>query len=129
MKKVAFTLVIILLVITTVVNMGFFVRDSFFYNMEDIPEGKFLFASMSPDPYQTFTVQIYMISKENGADDGIKAVCINNATREKRTIYWQTGKTNAMVSWDNNFVVNIDDISIDVRNQEYDWRYPKVVEI
>ena len=99
MKKVAFALVIILLVITTVVNMGFFVRDSFFYNMEDIPEGKFLFASMSPDPYQTFTVQIYMISKENGADDGIKAVCINNATREKRTIYWQTGKTNALVSW------------------------------
>lgn len=129
MKKAAFALVIALLVVTTIAGLGFFIRDSFFYNLEDIPEGKFLYSSMSPDPYQTFTVQFYVISEEDGPADGVRAVCINNVTREERTIYWQTGVTNAMVTWDSNFVININGISIDVTKEEYDWRFPKVVEI
>ena len=83
---------------------------------------------MSTDPYQSYTVQIYQLKDEDGPGDAVRAVCINNADGSKRNIYWKTNETNALVTWESDYVVVINNTAIDVRTQSYNWRYPKVVE-
>ncbi|MBQ5810466.1 MAG: hypothetical protein IIW23_02675, partial [Clostridia bacterium] len=39
-----------------------------------------------------------------------------------------TNETNALVTWESDYVVVINNTAIDVRTQSYNWRYPKVVE-
>ena len=128
MKKTAFIVVSVLMAITTIVNVVFFAIDNFSNSLEGLPEGKFLFSTMSTDPEQSYTVQIYRISDKDGPGDAIRGVRVNNRNGEKRNFYWVVGETNATVTWDSEFVVVINDRKIDVRTQVYDWRYPKVVE-
>ena len=128
MKKFAYIFVMVLLSVTTVVNLVFFARDAFLVSTSDLPEGKLLFSTMSTDPYQTYTVQIFQTKDENGIGDSVKAVRINNADKSSKVIYWQVNETNALVSWESDYVVVINDVALDVRTQSYDWRFPKVVE-
>ncbi|MBQ5810533.1 MAG: hypothetical protein IIW23_03020 [Clostridia bacterium] len=128
MKKAASVIIVILLFITVVGNLLFFAKDAFIHDMENLPEGKLLFSTMSTDPYQSYTVQIYQLKDEDGPGDAVRAVCINNADGSKRNIYWKTNETNALVTWESDYVVVINNTAIDVRTQSYNWRYPKVVE-
>ena len=89
MKKAASVIIVILLFITVVGNLLFFAKDAFIHDMENLPEGKLLFSTMSTDPYQSYTVQIYQLKDEDGPGDAVRAVCINNADGSKRNIYWK----------------------------------------
>ena len=128
MKKAAYTLIIVLLFVSIAVNIGFFARDNFAIRSNDMPKGKLLFSTMSTDPNQTYTVQIWQVKDENSVGDAIRAVRINNADSSEKTIYWNIDERNALVYWESDYVVVINDIAIDVRTQSYDWRYPKVIE-
>lgn len=128
MKRTAFIVVSAIMALTVIVNLVFFAIDNFTNDMDDLPEGRFLFSTMSTDPQQTYTVQLYHVSEEDSLKDAVRAVRITNATGEKKNIYWVVGETNAMVTWDSEFTVVINDKKIDIRTQVYDWRYPRVVE-
>ena len=128
MKKTAYTIIIILLCVSVAVNIGFFARDAFSIRSNDMPRGKLLFSTMSTDPNQTYTVQIWQIKDEDSVGDAIRAVRINNADSSEKTIYWNINERNALVYWESDYVVVNNDIAIDVRTQSYDWRYPKVLE-
>ena len=128
MKKAVYVAIMVLLSVVTIANIGFFARDAFANNLDDLPDGKLLFSTMSIDPHQTYTVQIWQMKDSDGPGDAVKAVRVNNADGSRKTIYWQVDITNALVYWESDYVVVINDIPIDVRSQVYDWRYPKVVE-
>ena len=128
MKKTSKYFLFLLLAIVVLANLFFFARDAFRSDINDLPEGKLLFSTMSPDEQQAYTVQVYQIKDETGVKDAVRAQLVNNADKTTKNIYWQVGETNALVSWESDYVVVINDIRIDVRNQVYDWRYPKVVE-
>lgn len=128
MKKTAFIIVSVIMAVTVAVNVTFFAIDNFSNSMDDLPKGKFLFSTMSTDPQQSYTVQLYRVSDEDGPGDAIRAVRINNSTGEQKNFYWVVGETNATVTWDSEFVIIINDRKIDIRTQVYDWRYPRVVE-
>ena len=128
MKKAVYVAIMVLLSVVTVANIGFFVRDAFANSTDGLPEGKLLFSTMSTDPHQTYTVQIRQIKDSDGPADAVMAVRINNADGSRKIIYWQIDQTNALVYWESDYVIVINDVPIDVRTQSYDWRYPKVVE-
>ena len=128
MKRTAKYFLFLFLGLIILANIIFFAKDSFTPNMEDLPEGKFLFSTTSPDAAQTYTINVYQIKDETGVKDAVRAELLNNADNTTKNIYWQVGKTNAHVSWESDYTVVINDVTIDVRNQVYDWRYPKVVE-
>ena len=128
MKRTAKYFLFLFLGLIILANIIFFARDSFTPNMEDLPEGKLLFSTISPDAAQTYTINVYQIKDETGVKDAVRAELLNNADNTTKNIYWQVGKTNAHVSWESDYTVVINDVTIDVRNQVYDWRYPKVVE-
>ena len=45
-------------------NLLFMVKDRFFYNIDDLPEGQFLYSSLSPTAEKS--VHIYLIETPNG---------------------------------------------------------------
>ena len=46
MKKIGVILVALAFLVT-IVNIAFLFKDAFFYTMEDLPEGEFLYSSLS----------------------------------------------------------------------------------
>ena len=127
----------LLAVITTFVNIGFVVKDSFFYSLENLPTG-------TPIPYLVdergenyrFSDQQYVFDQEKGGyyvlfyhvpetrhnPSGIRAEVCRDSTGECRTIYWQIGETANMISWEDYTVVTINGVTIDFSNDAYDCR-------
>lgn len=115
-------IIILLTLVVTLFNLGGMISDSFFYDLKDLPTGEFLFPTMSPDGKKT--VRIYKV-EINSLGTAIRGELVwvdeKNITNTKN-IYWQTGKTSAMVAWQNENTVLIDDHFISVFGEGYDSR-------
>lgn len=79
-------------------NILFMIKDRFFYDIEDLPEGQFLYSSLSPTAEKS--VHIYLIETPNGvATRGELIVFEENGEPKYQNIYWQLGVENVMVDW------------------------------
>ncbi len=140
MKIRACMLVTLLCILSVIANMVYFIRDSFYYSLDNLPQG-------NPIPYRVdefgpnyrFSDQKYVFDQQNGGyhilfyevpqtrhnPAGIRAEVCRDSTGEKRTIYWQIGETANMISWKDYTVVTINGVTIDFSKDSYDCRdYP-----
>lgn len=107
-------------------NIFFYVKDRFFYTMEDLPEGQFLYSSMSPD--NTRSAEVYRIDTPKGTAVRVELRTFNfsdkiNVVSQEKNVYWEINKSVVTVGWEDNNIVNIDSKSLDVSTGEtYDSR-------
>lgn len=122
MKKVCVILVIITFIITAV-NLVFSFGDTFFYDTEDLPEGEFLYSSLSPSGEKT--LKVYRVKSNLGtAVRGELVTLKENGEMEESNIFWCTGIDNAVTGWINDSVVKINNTEIDTaKNEIFDSRH------
>ena len=122
MKKVCVILVVITFIITAV-NLVFSFGDTFFYGIEDLPEGEFLYSSLSPSGEKT--LKVYRV--ESNLGNGVRGELItlkDNGEMEESNIFWCTGIDNAVTGWINDSVVKINNTEIDTaKNEIFDSRH------
>ena len=109
-----------------ITNIFFYVKDRFFYTIEDLPEGQFLYSSMSPD--NTRSAEVYRIDTPRGSAVRVEVRSFNfsdkeNVVSEEKNIYWAVNKSIVTVGWEDNNIVTVDTKSIDVsKGETYDSR-------
>ena len=124
MKKIGVILIVITFIITAV-NLAFLFKDTFFYSTEDLPEGEFLYSSLSPSGEKT--LKIYKVNSTLGK--GIRGELVTlkeDGKMESANIFWCTGIDNAVTGWINDSVVKINNTEIDTaKNEIFDSRHMK----
>ena len=122
MKNKFFCLIItILTIIVVLFNITFFVVDSFFYNIDTLPTGEFLFSSMSPTG--EYTLKMYSVDGGKTLGNAIRGEIVYIETGKVENIYWQADEKTAIVSWLSDSIVNINNNNVDVAKKIfYDWR-------
>lgn len=125
-NKVFKTVFILLLVIVSLANCIGYVIDSFFYSMDDLPTGDYLFSSTSPDGM--YTLKTYKV--ENCLGIAIRGELINNSKiSPPKNIYWSSEFSSAHVVWNNASLITINGIMLDLsENHTYDSRNESDVE-
>lgn len=135
MRRRVCMLASLLAVIVTVVNIAFFVKDSFFYSLENLPTGNPYQVDSSGENHR-FVDQKYFFDPENGGyyilfysvpatghnPSGIRAEVGREGSNWRKTIYWQIGETANLLSWNDYTVVTINDVTIDFSKDTYDCR-------
>lgn len=110
--------VYVLTIIVTLFNLVGFIKDSVFYSTNSLPQGEFLYASMSPDGNKT--VRIFKVENSIGkAIRGELVILNDDGTDTVRNIYWSVGEDNAMTGWQTEDIVTINDINIDTTDEDY----------
>ena len=114
---------IALSIAVSLVNIAFTVKDSYFDNIEYLPEGEFLYSSLSPDGETT--VSIYKVSgMKRSAIRGAVVSVNEQGERKERNIFWQVGTDNALSGWVDNTTISINDKEVDVLSGGwYDSRF------
>ena len=110
--------VYVLTIIVTLFNLVGFIKDSAFYSTNSLPQGEFLYASMSPDGNKT--VRIFKVENSIGkAIRGELVILNDDGTDTVRNIFWSVGEDNAMTGWQTEDIVTINDINIDTTDEDY----------
>lgn len=119
MKKTG-RVITVMLAIVIVLNVGFFISDSFFYNIDTLPKGEFLFSSMSPNGQ--YTVRFYAVDGGKTIRSAVRGERVDINTGDVKNIYWEAGVNNAFAGWLNDTVISVNEHAFDVVTQVYDWR-------
>ena len=76
--------------------------------------------SASPD--KKYIITAY---KNNGGatvDWSVLCTLTDNKTKETKNIYWQYKEDDATIQWIDNDTVKINDVTLDLPDETYDWR-------
>ena len=92
-------------------NMFFYVKDQFFYNMEDLPEGQYLYSSMSPD--NSRSAEVYRIDTPRGKAIRVEVRTFDfsneeNIVSSEENVYWEVNKSVVTVGWEDNDIITVD---------------------
>jgi len=122
MKNKTFRLLITILTAAVVLfNTTYFIIDSFFYNINSLPTGEFLFSSMSPTG--EYTLKMYSVYGGKTLGNAIRGEVVFIETGKIKNVYWQADEKTAMVSWFSDAIVTINNNNVDIaNNNNYDWR-------
>lgn len=119
MKGYFFKLYYVAVLLVVILNMGFSILDIYSVNIEDLPQGKLIFITASPDG--TVELRVYQIDCSIGTAVRVESVIKQKNT--KRNIYWNTGITNAEIVWYSGRSAYVNGILLDVIEGEvYDCR-------
>ena len=121
MKRILSVLVLLTFFIT-LFNLVFAIRDSFFYNMDDLPYGEFLYSSMSPSGERT--VKFYKVESVMGnAVRGEVVSTDEKGNSTHRNIYWKIGPSTVVSGWLDDASISIDgDVVNTSTNDFFDCR-------
>ena len=120
--KYAEPIFVFLLIIVMLFNVIFLAVDAFGYDMEKLPEGKFLYSVMSPDGKNTFSLYLVKIEDVNTAVRGEVASVSDDEKIEKRNVYWQVGIKTAIAGWKDENTITVNDKEIKLSGEPYDSR-------
>ena len=120
--KYAEPIFVFLLIIVMLFNAVYMSLDAFWYNMEELPTGKFLYSVMSPDGKNTFSLYLVNMEKVNTAIRGEVISIEDNEKMKKRNIYWQVGEKTAIAGWKDENTITINDREIKFTGEPYDCR-------
>lgn len=107
-------------------NMFFYVKDQFFYTMEALPEGQYLYSSMSPDSSRS--AEVYRIDTPKGRAIRVEVRTFDFANEEnivsnEKNVYWEVNKSVVTVGWEDNDIITIDSHILNISEGEtYDSR-------
>ena len=96
--------------------------DAFGYDMDDLPQGKFLYSVMSPDGKNTFSLYLVEIEDVNTAIRGEIASINDEDKIEKENIYWQVGEKTAIAGWKDENTITVNDQELKLDGEPYDSR-------
>lgn len=119
-NKVTNIVIIALCLIITLVNLGFNIYNSLFYNLDNLPVGEFSFSSFSQD---FKTLKIYTVNCPTLGKAVRGELCYEDKDGKNITknIYWETGTDTAIVAWIDQNTVSINYNNVDI-NYGYDSR-------
>lgn len=126
MKRIVCAVLFLLTVIVTAINIGFFVKDSFFYSLDNIPKGTLIREDFDQNVlFSTgYKLKVYQVEKTRRLPAGVRVELCNDLTGENRTIYWQTNTTGTIINWsdESNTIVSINGVTLDFSKHVYDCR-------
>lgn len=108
------------------VNIFFCIKDRFFYNMEDLPKGQYLYSSMSPD--STRSAEVYRIETPEGRAIRVELRTFDfsneeNIVSQEKNIYWEVDKSVVTIGWEDSDIILIDNRMLNLsEGQTYDSR-------
>lgn len=101
----------------TVFNLAAGVKESLFFDINRLPEGKLTCSVNSPDGKRT--LNIYTV--ENSIGQAVRGEVVYK--NKKTNVFWQTGIKNAETMWLNNDGIVINGVGLNVKNGDtYDSR-------
>lgn len=112
--------------IITAVNIAFVVKDTFFYNKDNLPKGTYVRSELNQELFlsQGLRLEIYQVDATAHYPAAVRAELNNVNTGERRNVYWQTGTESTVVAWneENIYEVVINGVTVDLRGGGYDCR-------
>ena len=131
-KRIVCAVVAFVAATVTLVNVAFCVKDTYFYSIDDLPDGTLVREDKNWDLFlsEHYVLRIYQVDKNQHYPSAVRVELYNTHTKDKKNIYWQTETQSTVISWDeeNKYKVNINDVWLDVRTDTYDCRDQKVIE-
>jgi len=94
-----------------------------FYNINAIPEGKFINEIQSPK--NDYNLKTYLIDGGSLSANAIRIELININTQEKKNIYFNYPEENVEMVWKSDYIVDINGIELNILKDYYDWRKNK----
>ena len=113
-------IIIISLVILAVVCLIAYAINRFFFSIQGIKGQVILEQSTSSDG--KYTVTSYLNNGGATTDFAVLCQVKNNKTNKTKNIYWQYHCETARIEWIDNKKVKINDITLDVTKDIYDYR-------
>ena len=114
-KTAAFKIFYIAALFMTLVNIFFFVKDSFFFKMSDLPTGKLIATLDSSNGVGTLS----MYRVENSLGSAIRVQYNDSAGKEHTNVFWQTDIDIADMEWVNDENIMVNNIMINVAKGGY----------
>lgn len=112
-----FKLIYVLAFAVVVFNMAVGVKNSLFFDIDELPEGTLLYSVDSPSKDKC--LNIYLV--DNVLGTGVRGEIAENGSRQN--IFWQTSVDTAEGYWIDNEVVIVDGMTLNVnRDVTYDCR-------
>jgi len=111
-------LIIVFLIFVGVISYGIYWA---FYDINRLPEGRFLTESKSPD--STYSIRAYVSESSLSADAIRGELNYLKTSRKPATIYWGYPESEAQIKWTDNNTVNINGKTLNVLTEKYDWRH------
>ncbi|MCH4825842.1 MAG: DUF5412 domain-containing protein [Planococcus sp. (in: firmicutes)] len=93
-----------------------------FFDMQRLPEGRFLTEAVSPDG--DYTVRAY-VTDGGGATVAFSVraeLVFNDEDKRKKNIYWAYREETATINWIDNNTVEINGRHLNVPSEKYDFR-------
>ena len=100
-----------------IVNSIFFVKDSFFFSMNDLPSGSLQYSVSSPN--NKFSVSVYKVKNNLGTAVRVEAVKTDRKKYKARNIFWQTDITDVTLQWIDGDVIVINEVPINIADGGY----------
>lgn len=101
--------------------LGIFVYK-FFISIESLPKGEFLTEESSPDG--KYTLKAYVTNGGATTSYAIRGELVfNEKSGKPKNIYWNYREEDAEISWLDNDTVIINNRTLNVPKEKYDFRY------
>lgn len=113
-KGTLFYLYYFLALVIIVANAVFLIKDNYFLDIESVPEGEFQFSEYSPK--KSTILRVYTLDTTAGK----KSVRVSETSANgTRNIFWQADVQDVEIVWKNDYIVLINDIDLNLREEEY----------
>lgn len=117
-KEIPFKIFYLLAAVVVILNLVITIRESAFFNIEELPAGRLLYSCESPQGKRTLNV--YRV--ENALGTAIRGEVVKQ-DGERQNVFWQTNLENVEVSWLDDSTVVIDSLILNVaKGGSYDCR-------
>ncbi|RBP87817.1 hypothetical protein DFO70_1175 [Cytobacillus firmus] len=117
-KKILKVIIIIGVLFFSLIGYGVYWA---FYDMNRLPKGKYLTEKISPDG--KYTLKAYITNGGATTTYAIRGELVFNEKNNKtKNIYWNSGEDIAKITWTDFDTVVINDHSLNVPNDKYDYR-------
>lgn len=117
-KEIPFKIFYLLAAVVVILNLVITIRESAFFNIEELPSGRLLYSCESPQGKRTLNV--YRV--ENALGTAIRGEVVKQ-DGERQNVFWQTNLENVEVSWLDDSTVVIDSLILNVaKGGSYDCR-------
>lgn len=119
-KKPVVKILIVCAVIGLIALAGYW---RMFRDMTRLPHGELIASHASPTKEYTFNV--YLCRGGATVADSIRGELESEGVR--KNIFWQYREDSAEVTWMSPYRIHVNGITLDVRNDVYDWRNDSLV--
>ncbi|MBQ8202767.1 MAG: hypothetical protein IJZ75_00610 [Clostridia bacterium] len=116
-KNIFFIIVYALTLIISAVNVAITIKDNLFFDINSLPQGNYSYSVASPTGDKV--LNIYVVENSLGA--AVRGEIVSGGVA--KNVFWQTDTAAVASYWENNDVVNVNELSINIaQGAVYDCR-------